>query len=96
MIGCMLRTSKTSFKANYSKGGNVVPFELTPEIEWLATETAKLLNLDIAGIDLLFDKEGYKVCEANSAPGFKGLEEVCGKHIAEDIMDYIQFKVGKK
>ena len=96
VIGCMLRSSKTSFKANFSTGGEVASFDLTPEIEWLATETARLLNLDIAGIDLLFDESGYKVCEANSAPGFQGLEKVVGKHIAEDIMDYIQLKVGKK
>lgn len=95
VIGCMLRSSKTSFKANFSKGGDVHKFDLTPEIEWLATETARLLNLDIAGIDLLFDKKGYKVCEANSAPGFQGLEKIVGKRIAEDIMDYIQLKVGK-
>ena len=61
VIGCMRRFSENSFKANFSKGGNVEQFELTPEIEWLATETAKLFNLDIAGIDLLFDKNGFKI-----------------------------------
>lgn len=95
VIGCMRRFSENSFKANFSKGGNVEQFELTPEIEWLATETAKLFNLDIAGIDLLFDKNGFKICEANSAPGFKGMEKVVGTRIAEDILDYISLKLGK-
>ena len=93
IIGCMKRTSKTGFKANYSRGGTVEPFILSPEAQWLATETARLANLDIAGIDLLFDENGYKICEANSSPGFKGLEQVMGRNIAEQIMDYVAVKV---
>jgi len=95
VIGCMHRSSSTtSFKANFSRGGKVEPFELTPEIEWLATETAKLVNLDVAGVDLLFADNSYKICEANSSPGFNGLEQVVGKHIAEDILDYVQLRMG--
>ena len=94
VIGCMRRSCDTSFKANFSRGGKVEPFELTPEIEWLATETAKLVNLDIAGIDLLFDGDGFKICEANSAPGFHGMEKVVGERVAEDILDYIELKIG--
>lgn len=94
VIGCMQRSSQTSFKANFSRGGQVEAFQMTPEIEWLATETAKLVNLDIAGIDLLFDGSGFKICEANSSPGFKGLEEVIGQSVAEDILEYIELKVG--
>lgn len=93
IVGCMKRFSETSFKANYSRGGGVEAFELTPEIEWLSTETARLLDLDVAGIDLLFDEKGYKICEANSAPGFKGLEKVVGNNVAEQILDYISLKV---
>lgn len=96
VIGCMQRSSDVSFKANYSRGGKVAAFDASPEIEWLSTEAAKLVGLDIAGIDLLFDGNGFKICEANSAPDFKGLEQVVGKHIAEDIMDYIQVKVSGK
>lgn len=96
VIGCMQRRSKNGFKANFSKGSMVEPFKITPEIGWLATETAKLLHLDIAGIDLLFSEEGFKICEANSSPGFKGLEKITGRHIAEDILNYILIKIGKR
>jgi glutathione synthase/RimK-type ligase-like ATP-grasp enzyme len=51
------------------------------------------LGLDIAGIDLLFDQEGYKVCEANSAPGFEGFEKYCDMNIAKSIVDYVRFKL---
>lgn len=33
---------------------------------------ANVLQLDVTGIDILFDEDGYRVCEANSAPGFRG------------------------
>jgi len=52
------------------------------------------VNLDVAGIDLLFDENGFKICEANSAPGFHGLEKVTGPRIAEEILDYIKLRVG--
>lgn len=94
VIGCMRRFSKSSFKSNVSKGADVSAFDLPAEGEWLATETAKLLGLDIAGVDLLFDENGFKVCEANSAPGFVGLEKITGKVIAEKILDYILVRIG--
>lgn len=95
VIACMQRSSSVSFKANYSRGGEVAPYVISPEIEYLSTEVAKLVNLDIAGIDLLFDGNGFKVCEANSAPDFKGLESAVGSHIAEDIIDFVLLKTNQ-
>ena len=97
IIACMQRTSGDGdFKANFSRGGLTESFVVTPEIEWLAIETAKVAGLDIAGIDLLFDEDGFKVCEANSSPGFKGLELAVGQIVAEQIIDYIIFRVLQK
>lgn len=94
-IAAMKRISKDdNFKANFSRGGLVEPFELTPEIEWLATETSRILNLDIAGIDLLFDGEHFKICEANSSPGFEGIEKCCDINIAEEIYHFIRIRSG--
>lgn len=97
IVACMQRTSGDGdFKANFSRGGSTECFIVTPEIEWLAIETAKITGLDIAGIDLLFDEDGFKVCEANSSPGFKGLELAVGQFVAEQIIDYIIFRVLQK
>ncbi|MDX2286133.1 MAG: RimK family alpha-L-glutamate ligase [Bacteroidia bacterium] len=85
-----------SFKANYSRGGGVEPFEITPEIEWLALEVSRILNLDIAGIDLLFDRNGgYKICEVNSSPGFKGMEACCDVDIAQEIFKFVKVRLGR-
>jgi len=94
VIGAMQRTSANNdFRANISGGGKGQQYEINEEIEFLARETAKIMGLDIAGIDLLFDKEGFKVCEANSAPGFEGMEQYCNMDIAKAIIDYISFKI---
>jgi len=95
VIGCMQRIAKdNNFKANYSQGGEVKSYNITPEIEWLALETAKILGLDIAGIDFLFDGDHFKVCEANSSPGFEGLESCCDISVAKEIYNFVKLKLG--
>ena len=75
VVGAMLRQSTDgSFKANISRGGEGTAFDVDDQMELLAIQTAKVLDLDIAGVDLLFHSDGYRICEANSSPGFKGFE----------------------
>jgi len=93
VIGAMQRTSANDFRANISNGGTGEPYDITPEIEFIARETARILDLDIAGVDLLFDTDGFKVCEANSAPGFAGFEKYCNQDMANAIVDYIRFRI---
>lgn len=93
-IGAMLRTSaSSSFKANFSAGGLVANYELNPAIEWLAIESARLIGLDIAGVDILFDNDNYKICEVNSYPGFEGFEKATGVNVPEEIFKYIQLRL---
>jgi len=93
-VGAMKRIGpEGDFRANITGGGTGEPFPISDEIDLLCRETAKCLGLDIAGSDLLFDKDGYKVCEANSAPGFEGFEKYCSLDIASEIVNYIAFKI---
>ena len=87
------RSVNDNFKANFSLGGEVKPFKPNRDAEWLALESARLLGLDIAGIDLLFDGEGFKICEANSSPGFEGIEKCCETDIASEILDFMSFRL---
>ena len=81
------------FRANISQGGTAELFEITDEVDYLARETARVLGLQIAGVDLLFDKDGYKICEANSSPGFEGIDQYCGQDMAQRIVDFIKLKI---
>ena len=91
----MMRQAKDDdFRANISRGGEGIPYEVNEQIEWLSIESAKALDLDIAGVDLLFDGDGYKICEVNSNPGFEGMETYTKKNIAEEIVQFIKMKIG--
>lgn len=97
VVACMKRKAQDGgFKANFSLGASVEEYPINAEIEHLAVETAKLLNLDVTGIDILFDETGYKVLEANSSPGFKGLELATQKNIAQEILMYVKGKLNNK
>ena len=93
VVGAMLRRSTDgSFKANISRGGEGTPYDVDDEMEMLAIQVAKVLDLDIAGVDLLFGTDGYKICEANSSPGFKGFEEALGINIPQKVFDYAKLR----
>ena len=95
VVGCMMRQSTDDdFRANITRGGEGIPYQITEEIEWLGGECARLLNLDVAGVDLLFDNGGYKICEVNSSPGFEGMDIYCNTNIAEQIVTYVKYKLG--
>lgn len=93
-VVAMKRTApQGDFRANISNGGTGEPFEITEEIDFLARETARVMGLDIAGVDLLFDHEGFRICEANSSPGFEGIDRYCGTDMAQRIIDYVKLKI---
>lgn len=94
-LACMERSAAgDGFKSNFSAGGSVQAFELTPEIEWLSTEACKATGLEIAGVDLLFDGSHYKICEINSSPGFIGLESCCDINVAKEVFRYLKIRFG--
>ena len=93
-IGAMKRIApEGDFRANITNGGHGEPFELNNEIDYIAREAARACDLEIAGIDLLFDKNGYKICEANSNPGFEGFEKYCKVDVAEHIAEFVHYKL---
>ena len=97
-VASMKRMSQDgSFKANASRGGKVESFPMDDEIRQLAIDSARTLNLDIAGIDILFDGEnGYKICEANAAPDFRALESCCDVSIADEILSSIANRLARE
>lgn len=91
VIAAMLRQSGSSseFRSNYTLGGSVNPFDLPKEGQKIAIGAAKALGLKYSGVDLLFGKAGFEVCEANKAPGFKGLEQAHpGMNVARIILEH--------
>ncbi|GJL85025.1 MAG: alpha-L-glutamate ligase [Micavibrio sp.] len=91
VVGSMERRAKDGdFKTNYSQGGSVTEFVPDDEAKRLAIKTAEILGLQVAGIDLLYDDKGYTICEANTFPGFKGLESCVDVNVPQEIFKAMQ------
>jgi len=95
VVGCMMRQSTDDdFRANITRGGEAIPYQIDDDIEWISGECARLLNLDIAGVDLLFNDGKYVICEVNSSPGFEGMDRYTKTNIAENIVTFVKHKIG--
>lgn len=95
VVGAMQRKSTDgSFKANISRGGQGKAYDVDDELEMLSIQVAKVLDLDIAGVDLLFHSDGYRICEANSAPGFEGFEKALDINVPQKVFDYVKLRCG--
>ena len=62
------------FRANVTIHDEGKPITIDNKMEFLSLEAIRLMELDIGGVDLFFDNNGYKICEINSAPSFKGID----------------------
>ena len=95
VVGCMMRQSiDGDFRANITRGGEAIPYQIDEDIEWISGECSRLLNLDIAGVDLLFNEGTYTICEVNSAPGFEGMEKYTKINVSEEMVNYVVKKIG--
>ena len=82
-------TAEREFRANVALGGRGESIPLTPEIASLAESASRILGLEYAGVDLLFDGERYLVAEVNSNAHFRKIEEVTGVDVAALYAKYI-------
>jgi len=90
------RAKEGGFKANFSQGGSVHEFVPDEEAEIMAIKTSAILGIQVSGIDLLFTESGYTICEANTFPGFKGLEKACDVNIPYEIFSDMMRDIGMR
>jgi ribosomal protein S6--L-glutamate ligase len=85
------------FRSNLHRGGNATIARLTPQERLTAVRAAKIMGLNVAGVDLLRSNHGPVVMEVNSSPGLEGIEKSTEKNVAGMIIDFIekQAKPGK-
>lgn len=89
VVGAMRRKArKGEFRSNIHRGGEGKPMKLPPAYAAVAVRAARTVGLGICGVDMLEAKDGPKVMELNSSPGFEGLEKATGKDIAGEMVRY--------
>jgi ribosomal protein S6--L-glutamate ligase len=91
VVAAMKRQAKEGeFRSNLHRGGSAEPIRITPEERSTALLAAKIMGLNVAGVDLLRSNRGPVVMEVNSSPGLEGIEKASGKDIAAEIIEFIE------
>ena len=84
------QAEKGEFRANIHQGGIASIIKITPEEKKLALKAAKVLNLAVAGVDIIRSNKGPLLLEVNSSPGLEGIENATGKDIANAMIMAIE------
>lgn len=91
VIAAMMRVGKEGdFRSNIHRGGSVRKVKITPEERSTAVRAAKIMGLNVAGVDILRANHGPVVMEVNSSPGLRGIELASGKNVASMIIEFIE------
>lgn len=91
VIAAMKRVGKEGdFRSNVHRGGTVHKVKITPEERSTAVRAAKIMGLNVAGVDILRSNHGPVVMEVNSSPGLRGIERATGINVARTIVEFIE------
>ena len=87
------QAEKGEFRANIHQGGTASTIKITTEERKLAIKAAKILDLPVAGVDIIRSNKGPLLLEVNSSPGLEGIEGATGLDIANIMMESIEKKL---
>jgi ribosomal protein S6--L-glutamate ligase len=77
------------FRSNLHRGGQASAVTLSSAEEATALRAAKVMGLELAGVDLIRSRRGPMVLEVNSSPGLEGIEATSGVDVAGAIIDLV-------
>ncbi len=89
VVAAMRRTARAGeFRSNIHRGGSAEAVELPREFAETAVKAARVVGLEVAGVDMLEARTGPKIMEINCSPGFEGLEAATGKDVATPYVQH--------
>lgn len=78
------------FRSNLHRGGSAELVKITPKERATAVRAAKVMGLNVAGVDVLRSERGPLIMEVNSSPGLQGIEAATGKDVAGMIIEFLE------
>ncbi|MEM6639335.1 MAG: 30S ribosomal protein S6--L-glutamate ligase [Pseudomonadota bacterium] len=91
VVAAMKRQGKEGeFRSNLHRGGSAEVVKITPEERSTAVRAARIMGLNMAGVDLLRSNHGPVVMEVNSSPGLEGIEKATGKDVASLVIQFTE------
>lgn len=96
VVATMMRKAREGeFRSNLHRGGTATTIKITPEERQTAVKAAKVLGLNVAGVDIMRSNKGPLVLEVNSSPGLQGIETTTGVDVAGKIIQFIEQSNGQ-
>ena len=86
------RAKEGEFRSNLHRGGSARLIRITPEERSTAVRSARIMGLNVAGVDLLRSNHGPVVMEVNSSPGLEGVEKATDIDVAGKIIEFMERK----
>jgi len=97
VVAAMRRQGREGeFRSNLHRGGSASAAQLSTAETDTALRAARVMGLNVAGVDLLRSKRGPLVLEVNSSPGLEGIEAATGVDVGGEIVEYIERRVRKR
>lgn len=91
VVAAMKRQAQPGeFRSNLHRGGSASLIKLSPAERETAIKAARIMGLNVAGVDILRSERGPLVMEVNSSPGLGGIEAATGKDVASMIVQFIE------
>lgn len=94
VIATVMRENKNDFRANLTNGGIASYYKPNDKQIELALKSTKYLDLDFAGVDILFGENDEPIlCEVNSNAYPINVQNITGVNIVRKILEYIIRKI---
>ena len=95
VVAAMRRIARPGeFRANLHRGGRVEGLaRVDGALAATAVRAAKILGLDVAGVDMLEAADGPRVIEVNASPGLEGIEQASGVDVAGEVIAHLERRV---
>ncbi|HUP92235.1 MAG TPA: 30S ribosomal protein S6--L-glutamate ligase [Solimonas sp.] len=91
VVASMMRQARPGeFRSNLHRGGHAVTVELSRQERATALRAARIIGLNIAGVDILRTARGPLVMEVNSSPGLEGIEANTKVDIATPVIEFVE------
>lgn len=95
VVGAMRRVAREGeFRSNLHRGGEGTTLELDPVYARTAVQASRAVGLEVCGVDMLEGRDGPRVMELNSSPGFEGLERATRADIAGALVRHALERAG--
>ena len=98
VVAAMRRKAKKGeFRSNLHRGGEPEGIvDLDDRYARAAVDAARVMALEVCGVDMLETRRGPRILEINSSPGLEGIEKATGADVATAIVRHAERFAAKR